>query len=250
MNSYQVANTLTWMGNSLSDLRIELDILKNKVNSGAATTPPIVPAAAVLLPVPAPVSVPVSVPIAAISPALDVQALRTSIEVGLRTSIRAALHSDIQQGLKDERQLTESSLMIRYDAMVSRMVKDRMLTAVAELRGVVEDSIGNVASHSFDASVSAKAAVTASTDACNFAEEAKAAILVAGSSNGSVTVSKDTPDDKKPVKKKSVARPITANGKRGGAPPTVDIATAMSLGNLSEDLFVNATSHDSDTVTA
>lgn len=78
-------------------------------------------------------------------PSIDVQALKSTIEQGLRSSIRASLQSDIQQGVRDERQLTESSLTIRYDAMVARIVKDHVTAALSDMRLVIEETLSKTA---------------------------------------------------------------------------------------------------------
>lgn len=71
---------------------------------------------------------------------LEVETSRRVSESGMRDSLRSSLLNDI----KAERLLTESALSIRYDAMVSRMVKDHLDTAVGDLRRVVDETMSVV----------------------------------------------------------------------------------------------------------
>lgn len=65
---------------------------------------------------------------------------RAKLEQTLKQSIMSALQTEILAMIKNERQLSESSLMIKYDGMVTRLVKDRMKTAVEEMRIVFDDA--------------------------------------------------------------------------------------------------------------
>lgn len=130
-NMYPVTQALTLLTHAMSEVQKDVTALQHSVQVLQVQSK--VPSAAAPPPLPLPLPPP--------APSIDTQALRSIIETGLRSSIRTSLQSDIQQGVRDERQLTESSLTIRYDAMVARIVKDHMGTALAELRAVIEDTI-------------------------------------------------------------------------------------------------------------
>lgn len=133
MDTYAITHAINCLTSGMTDMRrdlIELDMQVRSLRASSFSFP-----APVSLPVPPPVSTAPAPP-----PAIDLHSIRASIEPGLRISLRTALHADIQQGLKDDRQLTESALMIRYDAMVCKIVRDQMTVAVAELRALLEEA--------------------------------------------------------------------------------------------------------------
>lgn len=244
MNNYQVSHALTWVSAGLVQLRNDLDVLTLQVKNGASS---VAPANSILAPNPSLVSVPVPA-VVACQP-IDIQSLRTSIEQGLRASIRASLITDTQQSLREERQLTESSLMIRYDAMVCRIVKDHMATAISELRLIVDDSVGAAAAYSSDAALSAKAAANSSLDARTFADVVRATMACTVITSVPEALTSALPPTPTPLPragdlgsskevapiKKVIPRKTPTPKSRGRQ--TQDIEKAMGLSNLPEDLF-------------
>lgn len=201
-------------------------------------------------------------PYAGLDRQAEAQAIRGTIENGLRGSIRAALQSDLQQGLKDERQLTESSLMIRYDAMVCRLVKDHVSKAVSELRVIIEDAVTVVGVHSAEAAQSSKDASTSASNAehtlnefnlRNVAIATNAASATDAANATNATSMTNAPNASQPSDtmpkleagvgaKKRVTHRAGYSKRAANAGPSVEISDkVMSLENLCEDFVTPST---------
>lgn len=142
-----MSQAVHWIKTELAEVRRDVTMLKQRVDTpqdAALSVLPVIQRSHKQLPMPLLAPSPLPLPVHSVAPAreaVDIHALRMSIELGLKANVRATMLTDLKQGMKEERNLIESSLMIRYDSMVSRMVGEQMSSVMDQMRVFVEDTI-------------------------------------------------------------------------------------------------------------
>lgn len=139
-----MSQAVHWIKTELAEVRRDVTMLKQRVDTPQDAVLPMIQRSHKPLPMPLLAPLPLSLPVHSVAPAreaVDIHALRMSIELGLKANVRATMLTDLKQGMKEERNLIESSLMIRYDSMVSRMVGEQMSSVMDQMRVFVEDTI-------------------------------------------------------------------------------------------------------------
>lgn len=177
---------------------------------------------------------------------IDIPVLRASIEAGLRAPLRSSLLAELQHGMKEERQLTESALMIRYDAMVSRMVRDHLVSAVDQLRAVIDDAISTALTTASELAAvereSARAAESAKNDA-NTTARLQTLIAYAKEPKDDVDCGSDHPE----CVSFQPRPPLNSASPPSLAPAPVKLVASSKRGSRSKRVVDTNTSTDSPT---